>query len=80
MEVPTVDYHTAGEPLRIVVGDVGAIAGANVRARRETAAGTERIDRGPRRRAGGQGRRGRRGAAHGLTGQPSAGYVRWSYG
>jgi len=45
MEVRTVDYHTAGEPFRIVVSDVGEIAGASVRERRETAASTERIDR-----------------------------------
>jgi proline racemase len=45
MELWTVDYHTAGEPFRIVVSDVGEIAGANVRERRETARATERIDR-----------------------------------
>ena len=45
MEVRTVDYHTAGEPFRIVVSDIGEIAGAGVRERRETAAATERIDR-----------------------------------
>lgn len=45
MDVHTVDYHTAGEPFRIVVSDIGEIAGANVLERRETAAGTERIDR-----------------------------------
>jgi proline racemase len=45
MEVRTVDYHTAGEPFRIVVSDIGEIAGADVRERRETAAATERIDR-----------------------------------
>jgi proline racemase len=45
MDLRTVDYHTAGEPFRIVVSDVGEIAGANVRERRETAAATERIDR-----------------------------------
>ncbi|MBV9366277.1 MAG: proline racemase family protein [Solirubrobacterales bacterium] len=45
MELRTVDYHTAGEPFRIVVSDVGEIAGASVRERRETAAATERIDR-----------------------------------
>jgi proline racemase len=45
MEVRTVDYHTAGEPFRIVVSDVGEIAGADVRERRETATATERIDR-----------------------------------
>ena len=39
------DYHTAGEPFRIVVSDVGEIAGANVRERRETAVATEPIDR-----------------------------------
>src|ERR1700740_831199 len=44
MDVRTVDYHTAGAPFRIGVSDVGEIAGANVRERRETAAGTERID------------------------------------
>jgi len=45
MEVRTTDYHTAGEPFRIVVSDIGEIAGASVRERRETAAATERIDR-----------------------------------
>jgi proline racemase len=45
VDVRTVDYHTAGEPFRIVVSDIGEIAGANVRERRETAARTERIDR-----------------------------------
>ncbi|MBV8711426.1 MAG: proline racemase family protein [Solirubrobacterales bacterium] len=45
MELRTVDYHTAGEPFRIVVSDVGEIAGTSVRERRETAAATERIDR-----------------------------------
>jgi proline racemase len=44
MDVRTVDYHTAGEPFRIVVSDVGEIAGATVRERREAAAATERID------------------------------------
>jgi proline racemase len=45
VDVRTVDYHTAGEPFRIVVSDIGEIAGATVRERRETAAATERIDR-----------------------------------
>jgi len=45
MEVRTTDYHTAGEPFRIVVDDIGEIAGASVRERREAAAATERIDR-----------------------------------
>ncbi len=44
MQLRTVDYHTAGEPFRIVVSDIGEIAGANVRERRETAAATETID------------------------------------
>jgi proline racemase len=45
MELRTTDYHTAGEPFRIVVSDVGEIPGATVRERREAAAATERIDR-----------------------------------
>jgi proline racemase len=45
MDLRTTDYHTAGEPFRIVVSDIGEIAGANVRERRESAAATERIDR-----------------------------------
>jgi proline racemase len=45
MDLRTTDYHTAGEPFRIVVSDIGAIPGANVRERRESAATTERIDR-----------------------------------
>src|SRR4029079_4245835 len=45
MEVRTTDYHTGGEPFRIVVSDIGEIAGADVRARRETAAATAKIDR-----------------------------------
>jgi proline racemase len=45
VDLRTVDYHTAGEPFRIVVSDIGEIAGANVRERRETAAATDRIDR-----------------------------------
>jgi len=45
IDVRTVDYHTAGEPFRIVVSDIGEIAGEDVRERRETAAATEWIDR-----------------------------------
>ncbi len=45
MDLRTVDYHTAGEPFRIVLSDVGEITGANVRERREVAAATERIER-----------------------------------
>jgi proline racemase len=44
MDLRTTDYHTAGEPFRIVVSDIAAIAGANVRERRVTAAATEQID------------------------------------
>jgi proline racemase len=44
IEVRTVDYHTAGEPFRIVVGGVGEIPGANVRERRESAVAAEAVD------------------------------------
>ena len=37
MEVATTDYHTAGEPFRIVTAGVPEIAGATVRERRESA-------------------------------------------
>src|SRR4051794_1219051 len=40
----TTDYHTAGEPFRIVTGGVPEIAGATVRARRATAGGSQEID------------------------------------
>jgi proline racemase len=43
-EVRTIDYHTAGEPFRIVVGGAPEIRGDSVRARRATAARTEEID------------------------------------
>lgn len=42
--VRTIDYHTAGEPFRIVLGGVPPIAGATIREKRETAAGSEAID------------------------------------
>lgn len=42
-DVRTVDYHTAGEPFRIVLSGVGDIPGATVAARRE-AARAERVD------------------------------------
>jgi proline racemase len=45
MEVAATDYHTAGEPFRIVVDGVVDIPGATVRARREYAAGSEEVDR-----------------------------------
>jgi proline racemase len=48
LEVSTVDYHTAGEPFRIVADGAPAIPGATVRERREHAradAGAERVRR-----------------------------------
>ncbi len=44
MSVSTVDYHTAGEPFRIVTEGGPEIAGATVRERRATAAGSEEVD------------------------------------
>jgi proline racemase len=44
-EIRTTDFHTAGEPFRIVLEGVPAIPGATVRERREAAAGIEEIDR-----------------------------------
>ena len=35
MDVRTVDYHTAGEPFRIVLSDLPEIPGSTVRERRE---------------------------------------------
>jgi proline racemase len=43
LTVTTVDYHTAGEPFRIVTGGVPPLAGADVPARRRFAA--DRLDR-----------------------------------
>ena len=45
MNVATVDYHTAGEPFRIVVEGAPAIPGATVRKRRENAARSEEAER-----------------------------------
>ena len=48
LEVSTVDYHTAGEPFRIVTGGAPDVSGATVRERREHAragAETERVRR-----------------------------------
>jgi proline racemase/trans-L-3-hydroxyproline dehydratase len=45
MRVTTSDYHTAGEPFRIVTGGVPDIAGDSVAARRLTARDTDAIDR-----------------------------------
>jgi proline racemase len=44
IEIATTDYHTAGEPFRIVVEGAPEIPGASVRERREHAASDERID------------------------------------
>ena len=43
-EIAATDYHTAGEPFRIVTAGVPAIPGATVRERREHAAASEAID------------------------------------
>ena len=48
-EIRATDFHTAGEPFRIVLEGVPAIPGATVRQRREAAARTEEIDRVRRR-------------------------------
>ena len=45
MEIATTDYHTAGEPFRIVAEGEVEVPGATVRERREFAAATEEIDR-----------------------------------
>ena len=45
IEVETTDYHTAGEPFRIVAPNVVSIPGATVRERREYAGATEQVDR-----------------------------------
>jgi proline racemase len=45
MEIATTDYHTAGEPFRIVREGAIDIPGATVRDRREHAARTDTIDR-----------------------------------
>ncbi len=44
MRVSTIDYHTAGEPFRIVTAGIAPIAGTSVRDRRETARHTPEID------------------------------------
>jgi proline racemase len=44
MEVATTDYHTAGEPFRIVTAGAPEIPGATVRERREHARGSEEVD------------------------------------
>jgi proline racemase len=44
VEIAATDYHTAGEPFRIVTAGVPAIAGRTVRDRREHAAASEAVD------------------------------------
>jgi proline racemase len=44
MEVRTTDYHTAGEPFRIVTSGAPEIPGATVRERREYAGASEPVD------------------------------------
>ena len=44
MEVATTDYHTAGEPFRIVTAGAPEIPGATVRERREHARASEGVD------------------------------------
>ncbi|GAA2784528.1 proline racemase family protein [Nonomuraea dietziae] len=43
--IQTIDYHTGGEPFRVVVGGAPEIGGASVLERRSTAAGSEEVDR-----------------------------------
>jgi proline racemase len=45
VEIAATDYHTAGEPFRIVTDGVPSIAGATVRERRSAAAADEAVDR-----------------------------------
>jgi proline racemase len=45
VELSTTDYHTAGEPFRIVTAGTPAIEGASVRERRGRAAASEEVER-----------------------------------
>jgi proline racemase len=45
LTIAATDYHTAGEPFRIVTEGVPAIAGSTVRERRETARADEEVNR-----------------------------------
>jgi proline racemase len=45
VEITTTDYHTAGEPFRIVRAGLPTIPGATVRDRREQASRSEEVDR-----------------------------------
>ena len=44
MDLRTTDYHTAGEPFRIVTAGVPEIPGSDVRARREAAMGSDEVE------------------------------------
>lgn len=44
MQARTVDYHTAGEPFRIVLDGVPPIEGATIRDRRAFAQGSKAVD------------------------------------
>ncbi|MDX6686521.1 MAG: proline racemase [Baekduia sp.] len=44
MDIGTTDFHTAGEPFRIVTSGTPAIGGATVRDKREDAAASEAVD------------------------------------
>jgi proline racemase len=44
MEVTTTDYHTAGEPFRIVTAGAPEVPGATVRERREYARASDEVD------------------------------------
>ena len=44
-EIGATDYHTAGEPFRIVVAGAPSIPGGSVRERRERAAASEEVER-----------------------------------
>ena len=45
LELRTTDYHTAGEPFRIVTSGAPAIPGATVRERRERARASAEVER-----------------------------------
>ena len=45
MQIETTDYHTAGEPFRIVLDGVPDISGATIRDRRDFASGSDEVDR-----------------------------------
>ena len=44
MKIEVIDYHTAGEPFRIVAGGLPEIAGATILERREYARASAEVD------------------------------------